>query len=252
MGKRGLRASVAILSLALLMVACANVQPPAVVDIQMDVPGGQAEPSPWLKLPSGPDTSLGLVLSTNSKNNRQYLQQLRQTERQGIYELIHDEAFLVFSEAVADPDFIPAWMGRVLHQFYNDIQVYDSVEHWREHRPDLLGLVNIRYEWAGGATTALIELHLYDTQLRPIGVAKGEGQGYISAWSRATNMEGIIEEDYTQRHLVRVAALKQWEESLQQWISPALGNQEHDQCIALAVAVQNVALRKQAVLACAS
>lgn len=243
-----------LVGIAIMLTGCATAEPPATVSVEVDLPPESVQASVWHALPTGPDVSLGVVLSQNTKNNLRYLQQYQHEARGGFGNPMMDPSLRAAAVAYSDPDFIPGWMGRSFNKHFPNWQMYESLEQWQQDAPDLLAVVNVRYEVSAQETVALVETYFYDAQLRPIGLAKGEGEGRLNFWARAPNKEGLIQEEYTQRHLARVTALQRWEQSVERMLAkPAMaaaGALPTDDCVRAALHVQDLALRQQAIQGC--
>ncbi|MEN0108482.1 MAG: hypothetical protein AAGC84_18965, partial [Pseudomonas sp.] len=203
----------------------------------------------------GSDKTVVVFISENTKANVEYLKQKKSDkEDAAVLRALGQGATLDAYSQALDPSFALNWMAKKLKGKFGKVVLVSDPAKLAAARYDyliVLDAVFLTTGWGRDNATASFTTQFYDAKQLHISDIRGYRDTQVR--SGASGPHGV--DLFRANHQVRVDALTQWEAALdglvkQPTLASSPSGASADACVQAALAVQNTALRRQAIAAC--
>ena len=239
--------------------ACATIAPPEIKPVTEGIFKEQPPKSPVSRIPSGPDVSLGVILSQNARASIAYLENYQELARSGFGNPILDKSLRDAYELTSDPEYVLNHIAKTLRNHFGSILVFEDLKSLQAAQPDILAIIDFHHvllQFGSTSISAQVSLHFYDSGLRLIGESVGSGKAKFDSWNNTRGLAGHVNELYQKQHLPRVQALRQFDKSLASlMVAPVAGaasGKGYDQCMERVMRISDSELKLKMMAACDS
>ncbi|MBB2495946.1 hypothetical protein [Aquipseudomonas ullengensis] len=204
----------------------------------------------------GKDKIAVVLVSENTKANVEYLK-ARKAEKEDsvVLRAVGQGANLDAYAEVLDPNFSLGWIAKKLKTKFGSVKLVSSTSELSKYKYDYLVVVDAIYlttGWGVNDATASYTTQFYNVDGQHVADAKSYRKTQVRSGGGG-GPHGV--ELFRANHAVRVAALEEWDRSMDQVVQipnqySTTGESVTDACVKSALSVQNPTLRQQAIGAC--